>query len=170
LRSTKSTRKQAEESRLQGTWIPHRQSANSCSANIPTTGRLSIRLDLGWVCWYMGQNDKSTAVFTHLLARGGDRLEALAEPGMAPLEVLGALANLPATFVKIDVLSELDKLVRRHGQRTAEFANTAAVRVAALDKVRHHEEAWGHAVAAKRVCFRRCETSCSARAKGRRRS
>jgi tetratricopeptide (TPR) repeat protein len=109
---------------------------------------------LGWVYASLGQNAEAGAVFEGLLQRGLHRLEGFVERGMAPLEVLGALANLPSTFVKIDVLSELDNLVREHGHGTATFENTAAfVRAAALDKLGRHKEAWGHALPANRAMF-----------------
>jgi tetratricopeptide (TPR) repeat protein len=109
---------------------------------------------LGWVYWHMGQSAESAAVFERIIARGLERLEGRVERGMAPLDVLNALANLSRKLVGVDVLSELDKLMRAHGQRTANFETTAAfVRVAALDKAGRYAEAWKHAVPANRAIF-----------------
>jgi tetratricopeptide (TPR) repeat protein len=111
-------------------------------------------IGLGRVYAYTGQSAESAAVFERLVQRGMERLEGLAERGMVPLEVLSALANLPRRFVSVDVLSELDKLVREHGQATVDFETTAAfVRVAALDKAGRYPEAWNHALTANRAIF-----------------
>jgi Flp pilus assembly protein TadD len=111
-------------------------------------------LGLGWVYSYMGQRAESAAVFERIVERGLERLEGFATGGMAPLDVLSALAHLPSNFVKVDVLSELDKIIRDHGPGTADFEAMAAfVRVAALDKAGRYPEAWERALAANRAIF-----------------
>ena len=57
---------------------------------------------LGWVYASLGQNAEAGAIFEGLVQRGLNRLEGFVERGMAALEVLGALANLPRRFVKVD--------------------------------------------------------------------
>jgi Flp pilus assembly protein TadD len=115
---------------------------------------MEAAVGLGWVCSHMGQSAESAAVFERIVESGLERLEGLAEAGMAQLDVLNGLAHLPSKFVKLDVLSVLDGLVRQRGQGTADFEITASfVRVAALDKTGRYPEAWKYALTANRAIF-----------------
>jgi tetratricopeptide (TPR) repeat protein len=113
--------------------------------------QVQAAVGLGWVYADMGRSADAAAVFERLVRRGLEQLEGFAEQGMASLEVLCALANLPRKLVNIDVLSELDRLVRHYGKGAAEFENlTAFVRVAALDKAGRYAESWQEALGANR--------------------
>jgi tetratricopeptide (TPR) repeat protein len=104
---------------------------------------------LGWVYADMGRSAECAAIFERLVQGGLDQLEDFVEQGMASLELLGVLANLPRKLVNIDVLSELDRLRRHYGRDAAEFENLAAfVRVAALDRAGRYAESWQHALSA----------------------
>jgi tetratricopeptide (TPR) repeat protein len=99
---------------------------------------------LGMCCASLGQHAEAAEV-----------LERFIRGGMRFLEVLLVLASLPPSVVSIDVLGELDKVVREPNQTQAEFDNYVAfVRAAALDKAGRHSEAWEAAVQANRTAFR----------------
>jgi len=98
---------------------------------------------LGWICSFLGQNAEAAKIFEGLLGRG-----------TRSLEVFSALATLPPALVGVDLLTEMDNMVRDESQDKAAFENSAAfVRVAALDKAGRHAEAWEHAIPANRTVF-----------------
>jgi hypothetical protein len=68
--------------------------------------------------------------------------------------MLLALAQLPASTIKTDLISELDRTSRRDGHNDSEFEDFAAfVRAAALDRAGRHAEAWEQLVTANRTVF-----------------
>ena len=91
----------------------------------------------------------STSLGRHTEA--AEALDGLLKRGVRSLGVLSALANLPASAVRRDLLAELKKVVRRDNEGTAEFERSAAfVRATALDKAGRHPEAWEQMIAANR--------------------
>jgi Flp pilus assembly protein TadD len=81
-------------------------------------------------------------------------LERLVERGSPPIEVLLALANLPASLVSVDVQAQMRKIACDPGEDKVKFENLAAfTRAAALDQAGHHAEAWKEAAAANRRVF-----------------
>ena len=96
----------------------------------------------------------SATICMHLgrYAEAAHVLEDLIERGMLSIDVLHGLAGLPAGLIHVDVLTELDKVVRSETAPDAEFAVLAAFnRVAALDKQGRYAEAWEHLVPANRA-------------------
>jgi len=93
---------------------------------------LPAAMGLGSSYSSLGQHAEAAQVFEGIIKRG------------APLfDALDGLANLPASFVSIDLLSQLDKVIRDEGRDKAEFDNHVAfIRAAALDHAGRHEEAW----------------------------
>jgi tetratricopeptide (TPR) repeat protein len=94
---------------------------------------------LGWACFHLGQNEEVTATFEKLLKRG-ERTP----------EVLTALANVPASFISADLLSELDRL---DTQEWTDETACAFVRAAALDNAGRYQDAWDQLVPANRTMF-----------------
>jgi tetratricopeptide (TPR) repeat protein len=96
-------------------------------------------MGLATACAYLGQ-----------FAEAAQALEGMIDRGQRSLDVLVALAGLPAAVVKVDLLSELDKIAGDHeGYDKAEFESFAAfVRAAALDRAGRAAEAWQHVVSA----------------------
>jgi tetratricopeptide (TPR) repeat protein len=88
-------------------------------------------------------------------AEAAQVLEGMIERGQRSLDVLVALANLPAGVVQVDLLSELDKVAGDDkGYDKAEFESFAAfVRATALDRVGRTAEAWAHLLPANRALF-----------------
>ena len=96
---------------------------------------------LGMVCSSLGFYAEAAEIFERLIKRG-----------MRTLGPLSGLANLPASVVSIDVLSQLDSVVR--DENKAEFENSAAfIRAAALDKAGRHAQAWEYLGPANRTHF-----------------
>ena len=81
-------------------------------------------------------------------------LGGFVELGMAALEVLGALANLPRRFVKVDCSPNWTSWCASTG-KAPRFSRTRPpfVRIAALHKLERYNEAWGHAARANRAVF-----------------
>jgi len=88
-------------------------------------------------------------------AEAAQMLEAMIERGQRSLDVLVALAGLPAAVVNVDLLSELDKVQGDDASYDkAELESFAAfVRVAGLHRVGRHDEAWKYLVSANRTLF-----------------
>jgi hypothetical protein len=87
-------------------------------------------------------------------AEAAEVLEGLIKRGLCLLDTVQELASLPASVVSVDLLAELDKVVREPGQDQAQFTNlTAFVRARALDKLGRYAEAWEHLVPANRAVF-----------------
>jgi tetratricopeptide (TPR) repeat protein len=98
---------------------------------------------VGTIFSYLGQHAEAAETFEDLFKRG-----------MRSVEVLHALAGLPASVVSIDVLSELSKIVRDKNEDKTEFENSVAfVRAAALDKIGRYAEAWDQLVPANRTIY-----------------
>src|SRR5205085_1873144 len=80
--------------------------------------------------------------------------EGLVKRGSRSLTVLAALADLPASSVSLDVLSELKKITADKNADKAEFDNSVAViKAAALDRAGRPQEAWQSLVAANRSIY-----------------
>jgi tetratricopeptide (TPR) repeat protein len=91
----------------------------------------------------MGQDSAAADLLENLLARG-----------VRSATVLLALAQLPASAIKIDLLSELDKTLRQEGGTDADFGNLIAfARAAALDRAGRHAEAWEQLASTNRIVF-----------------
>jgi len=88
-------------------------------------------------------------------AEAAEVLEGLIKRDRRSLDVLIALAGLPAPVVTVDLLTELDKLAGDHeGYDEAESESFAAfVRATALDRAGRTAEAWGHLMPANRAIF-----------------
>jgi tetratricopeptide (TPR) repeat protein len=88
-------------------------------------------------------------------AEAAQAVEALIRRDHRSLDVLVALASLPAAFVKVDLLLELDRLAGGdEGYDKAEFESFAAfVRAVALDRAGRAAEAWEHLAPANRAMF-----------------
>jgi tetratricopeptide (TPR) repeat protein len=101
-------------------------------------------MGLATACSYLGQ-----------FAEAAQVLEGMIERGQRSLDVLVALASLPAAVVKLDLLSELDKLAGDDaGYDKAEFESFAAfVEAAALDRAGRAAEAWELLLPANRALF-----------------
>jgi len=71
---------------------------------------------------------------------------------MRVLEPIRGLANLPASAVRVDVLSLLDSVIREPGEDRKDFENSIAfIRATALGRAGRYEEAWQQLVAANRA-------------------
>jgi tetratricopeptide (TPR) repeat protein len=85
-------------------------------------------------------------------AEAAEILDRLIRSGNRSLAVVAALNRLPSSFVTVDVLSELKKIVRDKNEDAAEFENSVAfIRATALDKIGRHAEAWQLLVTANRA-------------------
>jgi len=81
-------------------------------------------------------------------------LGGLVKRGVRSLGVLSALAQLPAGAAGIDVLKELERVVRPDSGNQSEFDNSVAfARAAALDRASRHAEAWEELRGANRMRF-----------------
>lgn len=81
-----------------------------------------------------------------------ETLESLLQRGERSLGVLTSLVGLPASAIRCDILSELDKVVQRGNEKKADFdTDVAFIRTAALDMAGRHREAWEQATAANRA-------------------
>jgi tetratricopeptide (TPR) repeat protein len=90
----------------------------------------------------IGEDAAAAAVFEGLVQRGANSID-----------VLLALTTVPATFISIDLLSELGKVTRCDEDKT-QFDNYAAfVRATGLDRAGRHAEAWEHLRLANRAFF-----------------
>jgi tetratricopeptide (TPR) repeat protein len=107
------------------------------------SGLVPTAIGLGQVCSYMGDNAEAIEVFEGLIKRGA-----------VFLDVLAGLAQLPSKMVNVDVLPQLDRVVRQPSEDQAELASMAAfVRVAELDRTGRYAESWKEAVPANRAIF-----------------
>src|SRR5262245_20568494 len=86
-------------------------------------------LRLGYVYEQLGQNAEAVQVYESLIKRGKCTLEALF-----------ALTSVPAAFVNVDLLAELDKLSRNQTDEPRFEEFTAIVRATGLDKAGRHAE------------------------------
>ena len=80
--------------------------------------------------------------------------ERLVKDGKCSMSLLFELNNLPSPYVKVDVLAELDKIVRRPNETEINFENSAAfVRARALHRAGRHADAWEQILPANRTIF-----------------
>jgi tetratricopeptide (TPR) repeat protein len=104
---------------------------------------LPAGLGFGWLSSYLGQHAEAARVFEGFIARGA-----------CSLDLAFGLASLPASVVRVDVLTELDKAVKSEGTNATDLMNSVSfARATALDKAGRHEEAWQHLVPANRSVF-----------------
>jgi tetratricopeptide (TPR) repeat protein len=104
-------------------------------------GLEAAAIGLGMCCSYLGQHAEAAEIFEGLIKRGMRSHSAFFE-----------LINLPPSVVTVDILSELEKLVRDQDEEPAKFENSLAfVRAAVLDRAGRHAEAWEHLVPANRA-------------------
>jgi hypothetical protein len=100
-------------------------------------------IGLGTCCMHLSLYAESAQVFEGLVKRGRRSLTALA-----------ALADLPSSFVTLDVLSELTKTTPNKNVNKAAFENSVAViKAAALDRAGRPQEAWQCLAPANRSFF-----------------
>ena len=101
-------------------------------------------LGLGSCCTQLGQYAEAAELFEGFIKRG-----------RRFLGLLFALNLVPQSVVSVDVLEELDKIVRGKDEDKADFETSVAfIRAAFLDKEGRHEEAWKHLVPAARTLFK----------------
>jgi len=113
---------------------------------------------LGWVSSCLGQNAEAATLF-----------ESLVKRGLSSVNTLLALIGLPASVVSIDLLAEMDKLIRDQSEEEAEFSNSAAfVRAKALADLGRHAEAWQQLASANRELFLAKEKELAHESKRRR--
>ncbi len=97
----------------------------------------------GTSCSQLGEYAKAAEVFEGLIKRG-----------MPFLDPIMMLAGLPKSLVKIDLLSQLDKVVKSPNEDKTEFENSVAfARAVALDRADRYAEAWEHLVRANQTLF-----------------
>jgi len=98
-------------------------------------------LGLGACCAHLGQYAQAAEIFEGMLKR--EKRSA---------SVFFELSNLPAAFVTVDLLSELQKFTDEQKQNQPDVTNSVAFLTAALlDRAGRYEEAWDHLVAANRT-------------------
>lgn len=102
---------------------------------------VSGAIELGWCHQNLGEHAEAASVFEGIINRG-----------MRLLEPIRGLANLPASAVRIDMLSPLDSVVREPGEDKKDFESSIAfIRATALDRAGRYAEAWQQLVAANRA-------------------
>jgi tetratricopeptide (TPR) repeat protein len=104
---------------------------------------VAAEIGLGWCLADLGEYRQATEVFESLVQRG----TPLVEP-------LRALASLPATAVRIDLLRPLEKVRRQQDESAAQFERAIAfIRAMGLHRAGLHGQAWEQAVQANRSVF-----------------
>jgi tetratricopeptide (TPR) repeat protein len=104
---------------------------------------LAAAVGLGWTYSSLGRVAEAASIFQDLIAKG-----------VRSVDALFALTSLPASVVSIDLLKQLDTVVKDENEDPAEFENTAAfARAAALSQAGQHGKAWETALAANRTEF-----------------
>jgi tetratricopeptide (TPR) repeat protein len=100
-------------------------------------------IGLGVCCRHLGRYVEAAKFF-----------EGLIERGSRSLAVLRTLADLPSSFVTLDVISELAKITPDKNANKAAFENSIAlIKAAALDRAGQPEEAWQHLIVANRSLY-----------------
>ena len=123
-------------------------------------GLVEAEIGMGWCCAEIGDFPEAVKVFEGIAKR---------HPGL--IEPLRALAALPATELRIDLLARLDKVARDPGEDDAGFQiSIAFIRSVALDRAGRHAEAWKCATDANRIMHRVMENSLKQLAERRRTS
>jgi tetratricopeptide (TPR) repeat protein len=98
---------------------------------------------LGTCCERLGEYSEAAAIFEGFIKRG-----------IRSFELLFALNQLPPSVVSIDVLKELDKIVRGPADDEDKFrASAAFIRATCLDRAGQCEQAWQHLVSANLAFF-----------------
>jgi len=106
-------------------------------------GFVAAAIGLGWCCTHLGDYSEAAKIFTVLIERG-----------VRTIEPIRALTVLPPSVVNIDLLAQLDRVVKEPGEDTAEFENSVEFfRAIALDRAGRHAEAWDHFTRANRQVF-----------------
>ena len=101
---------------------------------------LPAAMGLGISCSYLGAYAEATEV-----------LEGLIKSGKRSLDALVALADLPASVVTVDLLSELGKIAKDESYDSMEFQGFSAfVRATALHRAGREKQAWEHIAQANR--------------------
>lgn len=104
---------------------------------------VTAAIGLGWCLADLGEYRQAAEVFESLIQRG-----------IPLVEPLRALASLPATAVRIDLLSQLDRVHRQQDESAAQFERAIAfIRATGLDRAGRHALAWEQAVQANRKVF-----------------
>ena len=97
-----------------------------------------------------------SACYVHLgqYAEAAKILEGLVRDGKSSMGLLFELNHLPSSLVTIDVLTELDNLVRGPNESQADFETSVAfVRARTLHRAGRHAEAWQYLVPANRAIY-----------------
>jgi len=85
-------------------------------------------------------------------AEASDLLDRLLSNNAPSLSLLAALAGLPPSFVRKNLITEIDKVKRSPEENKSDFENGLAfLRAAALDQAGRYADAWGQAITANRV-------------------
>ena len=123
-------------------------------------GFASAAIGLGWSYKNIGAQAQAASIF-----------EALIKRGMRNLEPIRALANLPASAVKLDLLGALQNVVRGPGEEKQDFESSVLFfKAVALDRAGRYPEAWQHLVQANQMAFARVKKSIPQLAEARRAS
>ena len=102
-------------------------------------------MGLGWTQSYLGNDSEAAKIFEGLIKRG-----------LHTVEPVLALTSLSASTVSIDLLDQINKIVRDPSEDAAEFESSIAfARAAAMDKRGRHAEAWDQLVRANSIMFSR---------------
>jgi tetratricopeptide (TPR) repeat protein len=110
-------------------------------------------VNLGIALGAVGRNEEAITHYKKALTISPNYIGTLNNRRNALIALL-ALVDLAPPAGSIDVLGQLDRLVRDGGEDQAEFENLAAfARVTVLDKAARHAEAWNHALRANRTIF-----------------
>ncbi len=100
-------------------------------------------IGLGWCYADIGEDRKAAVIFEDLIKRG-----------VRLIEPLRALASFAASAVHVDLLAQLESVLRDPREDETDFANSLAfIRTSALDHAGRYEEAWACAEAANRKVF-----------------
>ncbi len=100
-------------------------------------------IGLGWCYSHLGDYGEAARVFEGLIQRG-----------VRIIEPVRALTTLPRQVVNIDLLAQLDRVVKEPGEDAAEFENSVEFfRAIALDRAGRYAEAWDHFTRANRQVF-----------------
>lgn len=91
-----------------------------------------------------------------------DALEKSMKRGARGLNILITLLNMPPAVVRLDMLAELDRIVKPGAVDKSEFESTTAfIRAAAFDKTKRYAEAWDQIVLANKAMFSRLQKKVS---------
>lgn len=123
-------------------------------------GTVDAEIAMGWCSAEIGDFQEAVRVF-----------EGLAERHSRLIEPLHALATLPATATRLDLLAQLDKVTRDPCEAETDFQiSTAFILTAGLDRAGRHAEAWKCAADANRIMHRAMQNSLQELAERRRTS